>query len=91
MEALRKMTVLPAERVRTAAPMMARKGRIAVGADADLTIFDPAVVQDRATFANPEQPSAGIPYVIVNGTVVVRQGELVPGAAPGTAIKRGMR
>ncbi len=91
MDALRKMTVLPAERVRGAAPMMARKGRIKVGVDADLTVFDPATVLDRATFPNPEQASVGIPYVVVNGTVVVRRGELVPGAAPGKAIKRGMR
>jgi dihydroorotase len=91
MDALRKMTLEPAERVRGAAPAMARKGRISVGADADLTIFDPATVIDRATFANPEQASAGIPYVVVNGTVVVRQGQLVAGAAPGRAVKRGMR
>jgi dihydroorotase len=89
MEALRKMTVLPAERVRGAAPAMANKGRLAVGADADVTVFDPATVIDRATFENPEQPSAGIPYVVVNGTVVVRRGELVAGVAPGRAIRRG--
>ena len=89
MEAIRKMTLLPAERVRGAAPRMARKGRIRVGADADLVIFDPAVVIDRATFADPQQASAGIPFVIVNGTVVVRKGELVAGVHPGRAIRRG--
>lgn len=89
MEALRKMTFLPAERVRGAAPMMARKGRLEVGADADITIFDPNRVIDRATFANPEQASAGIPFVIVNGTVVVRGGDIVAGVAPGRAVKRG--
>lgn len=89
MEAIRKMTLLPAERVRGAAPRMARKGRIAVGADADLAIFDPATVIDRATFADPQQASAGIPYVVVNGTVVVRKGDLVTGVHPGRAIKRG--
>jgi dihydroorotase len=90
MEAIRKMTLLPAERVRGAAPVMARKGRIKVGGDADLTVFDPATVVDRATFAEPAQASAGIPFVVVNGTVVVRRGELVPGVAPGRAIKRGV-
>ena len=89
MEALRKMTLLPAERVRGAAPMMARKGRLQVGADADITVFDPAQVIDRATFADPQQASAGIPFVIVNGTVVVRGGELVAGVTPGRAVKRG--
>jgi N-acyl-D-aspartate/D-glutamate deacylase len=89
MEALRKVTLLPAERVRGAAPMMARKGRIRVGADADLTVFDPRTVIDRATFVNPHQPSAGIPYVIVNGTVVVRDGDLMAGVAPGQPVRRG--
>jgi dihydroorotase len=89
MEALRKVTLLPAERVRGAAPMMARKGRIQVGADADLTVFDPKTVIDRATFGDPQQPSAGIPYVIVNGTVVVREGNLIAGVAPGQPVRRG--
>jgi dihydroorotase len=87
-EAIRKMTLLPAERLRRVAPIMARKGRLTVGADADVTIFDPNRVSDRATFAQPEQASAGIPYVIVNGVIVVRDGQLVPGAAPGRPVKR---
>jgi len=82
------MTLLPAERVRTAWPPMAQKGRLEIGADADLTVFDPAIVIDRATFANPEQPSEGIPYVVVNGIVVVRKGALVSGVAPGRAVRR---
>lgn len=88
MTAIAKVSYLPAERVRGAAPVMANKGRIAVGADADLTIFDPATVIDRATFAEPTQASAGIPYVVVNGTVVVRRGEIVAGVTPGRAIRR---
>ena len=88
-DAIRKMTLMPAERVRGAAPMMARKGRLGVGMDADITVFDPATVIDRATFDRPEQASAGIPFVVVGGTVVVRGGNLVPGVAPGRPVKRG--
>src|ERR1022692_1190120 len=83
MDAVRKMTVMPADRlgIRT-------KGRIAVGADADITVFDPARVIDRATFENPAQYSEGIAYVLVNGTLVVKGGELVEGVAPGLAVRR---
>lgn len=83
MDAVRKMTVMPADRLR-----MPNKGRIAPGADADLTIFDPARVTDRATFEKPAQYSEGIPYVIVGGTVVVDRGELVSGALLGRAVRR---
>jgi dihydroorotase len=83
MNAVRKMTVMPADRLR-----MPNKGRIAQGADADLTVFDPARVTDRATFENPAQYSEGIPYVVVNGAVVVDRGELVKDALPGKAVRR---
>jgi dihydroorotase len=83
MEALRKMTLAPAERLRVAA-----KGRIAVGADADLAVFDAARVTDHATFENPAQYSEGIVYVLVNGVPVVRNGSLVEGVAPGRGLKR---
>ncbi len=87
MEGLRKITLLPAQRLEKAAPAMKRKGRVQVGADADLTIFDPNVIIDRATFDNPAQYSAGIRYVLVNGVVVVDQGMLVEHVKPGRAIK----
>jgi N-acyl-D-aspartate/D-glutamate deacylase len=83
MDALRKMTVMPADRLG-----LKNKGRIAVGADADLTVFDPERVIDRATFERPAQYSEGIEYVLVGGTEVVRRGELVEGVAPGAGIKR---
>ena len=88
MDALRKITLLPARRLESVVPAMSRKGRVAVGADADLTIFNPATVLDRATFAEPAQPSAGIPHVLVGGVFVVRDGALVEGVMPGRAIRR---
>ena len=89
MTALRKISLMPAQRLEPFVPAMRRKGRIAVGADADLTIFDPARVIDRATYEKPAQFSDGIRHVIVNGTFVVRDEQLVPDVAPGRAIRAG--
>lgn len=88
MEAIRKMTLMPAQRLENVVPSMRSKGRLQVGADADLTLFHPDEVIDRATFAEPAQGSAGIPHVIVNGQFIVRDGELVEGVMPGKAIRR---
>jgi N-acyl-D-aspartate/D-glutamate deacylase len=83
MEALRKMTIAPANRLGVTV-----KGRIAVGADADVAIFDPAKVIDRATFENPAQYSEGMVYVLVNGVPVVQKGALMEGVFPGHALRR---
>jgi dihydroorotase len=87
MDAVRKMTLLPARRLETVDPEMRRKGRVKIGADADLTIFDANRVLDVATFENPPQYSAGIVHVLVNGTPVVRDEKLVRGVAPGRAVR----
>ena len=87
MAALAKMTIFPARRLEGHVPAMRNKGRIAIGADADLTVFDPATVIDRATYTAPTTPSGGIPHVIVNGAFVVRDGRPVAGASPGRAIR----
>ena len=86
MDALRKMTLAPAQRLEARAPMMSTKGRIRVGADADLTIFDPATVIDRSTYENATIASSGIPYVIVRGQVVVDSGRVTK-ARPGGPIR----
>ena len=86
MDALRRMTIEPARRLERRTPAMSAKGRIRVGADADLTIFDPATVIDRATYEDASIPSAGIPYVIVGGQAVVDGGQITS-ARPGRAIR----
>jgi N-acyl-D-aspartate/D-glutamate deacylase len=87
MDALAKMTILPARRLEGHVPAMKAKGRIAVGADADLTVFDPGTVIDRASFEQPTLTSGGIPHVLVHGTFVVRDGRLVKGVFPGRAVR----
>ncbi len=89
MVALSKMTIQPARRVETFAPAMARKGRVQVGADADLTLFDPNAIADRATYAHPAAPSVGVRHVLVGGTPIVRDGRLVEGTYPGRAVRGG--
>jgi N-acyl-D-aspartate/D-glutamate deacylase len=90
MTALRKMTLLPAQRLEKRAPVFQNKGRIRVGADADITIFNPDTVIDKATFEDPLQFSAGISYVLVNGVPVVKDGTTVPGIFPGRAARAPM-
>jgi dihydroorotase len=88
-DALSKMTLMPAERLSGVAPQMKKKGRLQVGADADITVFDPATIIDRATYVKADLTSGGIPYVLVGGTFVVYDGESVDGVFPGKAILRG--
>ena len=86
MEALRKMTVTPARRLEPISPKMQNKGRIKVGADADVTVFDPDRIIDTATFEKGLSFSAGIDHVLVNGVAVVRDGKTVPHTFPGRAV-----
>ena len=88
MEALRKISLMPAQRIEAAATSMRARGRLSVGAYADITIFDPNTVVDAATYRQPAQYSRGIEYVLVNGTLVVDEGKLVEGAAPGRPVRR---
>ena len=90
MDALRKMTLLPAQRLEPVAPQMAAKGRVQAGADGDLTLFDPNTVIDQATYDAPDRYSDGIRHVLVGGTFVVRDGALVEGVLPGQPIRRSL-
>jgi dihydroorotase len=85
MTALRKMTLMPAQRLERRAPAFKNKGRIRVGADADLTIFDADRIIDKATYEDPLQYSEGIQFVLVNGVPVLKDGQLVDGIFPGQA------
>ncbi|MEO8450803.1 MAG: amidohydrolase family protein, partial [Gemmatimonadota bacterium] len=83
MDALRKMSLMPAQRLETSTTAAQRKGRIQEGADADIVVFDPKQVSDKATYRAPRQPSVGMQYVLVAGTPVVAEGKIVGGVAPG--------
>lgn len=81
------MSFMPAVRLETSTAIARRKGRLQEGADADLVAFDPRVVSDRSTYQMPRQPSVGMQYVIVNGSVLIDAGHLVAGKFPGRAIE----
>jgi len=87
LDALTKMTLLPAQRLERRVHAMKNKGRIRVAADADLTIFDPQTISDRSTFQDPAQLSAGVRFVIVNGILLVKDGQLQANVHPGVAIR----
>ena len=86
-DALEKMTLMPAKRLERRVPAMKNKGRIRVGADADLAIFDARTISDRSTFQEPAQESSGMKFVIVNGVVVVKDGKMLTNVHPGGPIR----
>jgi N-acyl-D-aspartate/D-glutamate deacylase len=86
MDALRKMTLMPARRLETATAAARRKGRLQEGTDADVVVFDPATIADRATYRAPAEPSVGVRYLLVSGTPVVDDGRVVEGVFPGRAL-----
>lgn len=88
MEAVRKMTLMPAQRLERVVPAMRATGRVQVGAVADLTVFDAGRILDRATYERPAQFSDGIVHVLVSGTLVIRDGRSVAGVYPGHAVRR---
>jgi dihydroorotase len=87
MDAIRKMTLMPAQRLERRVAAMRTKGRLRVGADADITVFDAAQILDRSTYREPSLPPVGIQHVIVNGVPVVAKGQLIEGVVPGQAVR----
>jgi dihydroorotase len=87
MDALRKIALMPAQRLESNAPAFKKKGRANVEADADLIIFDPETVIDRATYQEPTLSPAGMHYVLVNGVPVVRNGAVQERSLPGKGIR----
>ena len=86
MEALRKMTLMPAQMLERSTPAAHQKGRLQEGADADIVVFDPQTIADRSTFQKPMEQSVGVHYEMVGGTLLIDEGKLVPDVFPGRAL-----
>jgi N-acyl-D-aspartate/D-glutamate deacylase len=89
-DAIRKMSLMPAQRLERTTAIAKRLGRLQEGAQADIVIFDPQTIHDRATFKAPTEASVGVQYLVVAGTIVVDRGYLVKDAAPGRSLVRFM-
>ena len=88
-EALARCSLGPARILERAAPAMARKGRVQVGCDADLVVFDPDALRDRATYLDPLLTATGVEHLLVGGQPVIRDGTLDVDARPGRPVLAG--
>jgi N-acyl-D-aspartate/D-glutamate deacylase len=86
MEAVRKMTLMPAQMLERSTLAARRKGRLQEGADADIVVFDPQTISDRSNFEKPMEPSVGVHYLLVGGTLLIDDRKMVPAAFPGRAL-----
>lgn len=86
LDAIRKMSLMPAQVLERSTPSARFKGRLQEGADADVVIFDPQVVTDRATYQHPMETSVGVEYLLVGGVMLVEKGKLLEGVFPGKAV-----
>lgn len=82
-DAIAKMSLYPAQRLEQLAPSFLNKGRVALGCDADLTIFDASTVTDHATYLEPYLEATGVEHLVVNGTPVIRKSEFLKDSRPG--------
>jgi len=89
-DALRKMSLMPAQTLEDFVPQMKKKGRLQEGMDADIVVFDPETIADKGTYTEPNQPAVGVQTVLVNGVAVVANGKLEEEAAPGKPIRRAV-
>jgi N-acyl-D-glutamate deacylase len=87
-EGLAKCTLIPAQLLEPSTPAMRRKGRLQVGCDADIVCFDLDRLTDRADFRHPNRVSEGVRHLLVGGTSVIADGELMRDARPGRPVRR---
>jgi Amidohydrolase family len=87
MEALRKMSLMPAQMLERSTSAGHQKGRLQEGADADIVVFDAAKISDRSTYAKPMEPSVGVRYLLIGGTILVSEARIVPNVFPGRALR----
>lgn len=85
-DAVNKMSLMPAQMLERSTIAASRKGRLQEGADADIVVFDPETITDKSTFQQPMEPSVGVHYLLVAGTPVIDDGKLVENIFPGKAL-----
>jgi N-acyl-D-aspartate/D-glutamate deacylase len=90
LDAVGKMSLMPAQRLETFAPAARRKGRLQPGMDADIVVFNPETISANATYANPNLPSSGVRFLLVGGVPVVDDGKFISEAHPGRALTSGV-
>lgn len=89
-EALRKMSLTPAQALEGFVPQMRKNGCLQEGTDANIVVFDPETISDVGTYEKPNQPAVGVQTVLVNGGFVVENGELILDAPHGRPIRRAV-
>ena len=87
-EAIRKISLMPAQTLEEFVPQMKKKGRLQEGMDADIVVFDPSTISDVGTYEEPNQPAVGVQSLLVNGQLVIADGQLKTDVAAGKPIRR---